>query len=115
MIVLNFKDNINAQDMIRIIMKEKNLTEEESVDFAVNEFRYMDVMEKRYADIALDLWGHEDPDREFATINKPILKLDLGERKEKLVKNVSRRFEVDIETAVCYFLIFTMDFLGYHI
>ena len=71
--------------------------------------------QRKYASIAFDLWGHDDPTREWETLEEPIMDLELDKLRSRLVEDIAEKQDVDAETAICYFLIFTMDFLGYHI
>ncbi|HCC34132.1 MAG TPA: hypothetical protein DEQ02_00235 [Ruminococcaceae bacterium] len=115
MIKLNFTNNLAAQDMIRIVMKEKDLAEKEAIEYSINRDIYQKILEEGYASIALDIWGHDNPEREWSVLDKPIFELSLDKLKERLVEDIAEKEDVDTETAICYFLIFTMDFLGYHI
>lgn len=112
---LNLKNNLAAQDMIRIVMKEKGLSAREAIEFSVNREIHQRIIKAGYASIALDLWGHDDPEREWDVLDEPIIELEFDKLKENLVQAIAEKENIDIETAVCYFLIFTMDFLGYHI
>ena len=115
MIQLNLTDNSAAQDMVRIVMKEKNLSAKEAIEFSINREMHQKILKEGYASIALDLWGHDDPEREWDVLDNPIFELELDKLKENLIEDISEKEDVGAETAVCYFLIFTMDFLGYHI
>jgi len=115
MMKLNLTENFAAQDMIRIVMKEKNLSVKEAIEFSINREMHQKILKEGYASIALDLWGHDDPEREWNVLDEPIFELDLDKLKENLIKDISEKEDVEAETAICYFLIFTMDFLGYHI
>lgn len=115
MIVLNFKDNLAAQDMIRIIMREKGVSAKEAIEFSANREMHQKILKEGYASIALGLWGHDDPEREWDVLDEPVFELELDKLRERLVEDIAEKENVDVETAICYFLIFTMDFLGYHI
>jgi len=115
MIKLNLNNNLAAQDMIRIVMKEKGLSAKEAIEFSVNREMHQKIVKEGYASIALDLWGHDDPDREWDVLEEPIVEIELDKLKENLIEDISEKEKVDTETAICYFLIFTMDFMGYHI
>jgi hypothetical protein len=115
MIKLNLKNNLAAQDMISIVMKEKGLSTIEAIEFSINHEIHQKILNKGYASIALDLWGHGGPDRKWDVLNEPIIELELDNLRERLIADIVEKQRVDTETAICYFLIFTMDFLGYHI
>jgi len=115
MIKLNLENNLAAQDMIRIVMKEKGLSSKEAIEFSINREMHQKILTEGYASIALDLWGHGDPDRKWDVLDEPIIELEFDKLRERLIEDITEKQEVDIETAICYFLIFTMAFLGYHI
>lgn len=112
---LDLSNNAAAQDMIRIIMREKNLLVHDAIDFAINRDMHQRILKEGYASIAFDLWGHDDPEREWDILDEPIIDLELDKLRGRLVEDIAEKQDVDAETAICYFLIFTMDFLGYHI
>lgn len=113
--ILDLSNNAAAQDMIRIIMREKNLLVNDAIDFAINRDIHQRILKEGYASIAFDLWGHDDPEREWDILDEPIIDLELDNLRGRLVEDIAEKQDVDTETAICYFLIFTMDFLGYHI
>ncbi|WP_293718343.1 hypothetical protein [uncultured Phascolarctobacterium sp.] len=115
MIRLNLQKNLEAQDMIRIIMRDKNLSVKGAIDFAINRDMHQNILKAGYASIALDLWGHDDLERKWDILDNPVFDLELDKLRQRLVEDISERQHVDVETAICYFLIFTMDYLGYHI
>ena len=112
---LDTKKDKAAQDMIRIIMRDKDLTAAEAVAYAVNEDIYDAIMAVDWASIALSLWGHDEPERKWFQLTPKEITIDLDEKQLLLVDKVMEREEVDFVTAIEYFLIFTMDSLGYHI
>ena len=89
-------------------MKEKELSAQDVVVFAVNRDMHQKILKQGYASIALDLWGHDNPGQVWDT-------LAVDKLQERLIEDISEKQNVDYETAICYFLIFTMDSLGYHI
>ena len=113
-IKLDLKSNAAAQD-IRIIMKEKELSAQDVVVFAVNRDMHQKILKQGYASIALDLWGHDNPGQVWDTLAVPVVDLKFDKLQERLIEDISEKQNVDYETAICYFLIFTMDSLGYHI
>lgn len=112
---LDLRNNAAAQDMIRIIMREKDLSAKDAVTFAVNRDIHQKILKEGYASIALDLWGHDNPERIWDTLSNPVVDLELDKLQERLIEDISEKEKVNYETAICYFLIFTMDYLGYHI
>lgn len=112
---LDLKNNAAAQDMIRIIMREKDLSAEDAVTFAINRDIYQKILKAGYASIAFDLWGHDNPERVWNTLSAPVIDLKIDKLQGRLIEDISEKENVNYETAICYFLIFTMDYLGYHI
>jgi hypothetical protein len=112
---LDFSKHLAAQDMMKIVMKKKGLTEQESIKISVNREMYQQIIDKGYASIALSLWGHGGPNRKWETLNEPIVEIEFDEFAQRLLNEIMEKEETDIETAVSYFLLFTMQALGYHI
>ena len=112
---LDLNKNAAAQDMIRIIMHDKSLLPDEAVRFAINRQMHQKILQEGYASIAFDLWGHDNPEREWDKLDNPIIEVDLDKLSTRLVEDIMEKEDVSAELAVCYFLIFTMDYLGYHI
>lgn len=115
MLKLDFTENPTVQDMIRIVMRDKALSEKGALEFSINQDMYWKIIEEGYASIAFSLWGHGDPEREWYNLKNPIIEIELDKEKERLIADIAEKEGVDTEMAVGYFLIFTMDFLGYHI
>ena len=112
---LDLNKNAAAQDMIRIIMRDKSMLPDEEVKFAINRQMHQKILQGGYASIAFDLWGHDNPEREWDKLDNPIIEVDLDKLSTRLVEDIMEKEDVSAELAVCYFLIFTMDYLGYHI
>lgn len=115
MIKLDFTKSLAAQDMISIIMRKKNLSEKEAVEYSINNNVYRKIVRVGYASIAFDLWGHDDPERKFTKLKNPIVDIEADSVKAHLITDIAKKENVDMETAVGYFLIFVMESLGYHI
>lgn len=112
---LNFKNHKAAQDMITLIEKDKSLSASDAIKFSINQDIHDKILNTGWASIALGLWGHDDPDREWNKMKNPYIEVEIEENKLKLVNDIAKKEKVDIVTAVSYFLIFTMDSLHYHI
>lgn len=112
---INFTEHLDAQDMIKIVMDEKGLSAEDSIKFSVNRTIHQHILKAGYASIALGLWGHDDPEREWKVLDKPIIEIEFDKLSQNLINDIMEKEEVDFETAVSYFLLFTMEVLGYHI
>lgn len=72
-------------------------------------------METGWANIALPLWGHGNPDAEKEKLENPIIEIKPNKDKTYLIKTVMEFEKVPFKTAVLYFMIFTLETLGYHI
>jgi len=115
MVKLDFSKKLAAQDMIKIVMKEKGLSVKEAIDFSINHEIYQSILKAGYASIALDLWGHGGPVRKWEKPDNPVIEIEFDKLKERLVDEIAEKEEVDTVTAISYFLLFTMASLGYHI
>lgn len=105
-----------AQDMIKLIEKEKGLSTSAAIDFAVNSRTFHQIVNTGFGPIALPIWGHgESKQRKWLTLDNPHIDIDLDEKKLQLINEVAAMEKTNPETAVSYFLLFTMDALGYHI
>ena len=112
---LNFSNHRAAQDMISIIEKDKGLSAVEAINFCINQEAYKRILETGWAAIALNLWGHDDPERVWSKMDNPHLDVEIVDNKKKLINDISFKEKIDIETTIGYFLIFTMEKMGYHI
>ncbi len=112
---LDFTNNATAQDMISIIMRDKCLSAEAAISFAITREMHQKILKKGYASIALGVWNHDDPEEQWGTLANPIFEVDLNKLQGRLVEDIAERYRVNEQTAVCYFLILVMDELGYHI
>lgn len=113
---LNLSRHKAAQDMIKLIEKEKELSTPDAIDYAVNSRAYKRIINTGLGPIALPVWGHgELKEREWFTLDNPSVKIELSEEKLQMIRKVVEVEKVSTETAVSYFLLFTMEALGYHI
>ena len=112
---LNFTNHKEAQDMIKLIAQEKNLSVTESVQFAINFDNYRCALETGWGAHALPFWGHSDYRRIWQRIDNPKIEVELKSEKFRLLEDLAQKEDVDVETAVAYFLLFSMEALGYHI
>lgn len=112
---LDFSNHLEAQDMIWIIEQEKGISATEAVGFSVNEKIYSSILNAGWASMALSLWGHDDPDRKWEILENPNVEIDFDDNQLYLIEKVKKKENVNIITAIIYFLLFTMDSMGYHI
>lgn len=115
MIKIDLSKHSGAQDMVTIIMRDKNLSVEDALKYAINKTIYQNIIKAGYASIALDLWGHDDPQREWDVLVSPIVQVEFDKLTQNLINDIMEKEDVDFETAISYFLLFTMEALGYHI
>lgn len=115
MLEFNLSVEFTIQDMICIIMEKKNLSEVEVIKTVINKENHDRIVQTGWASIAVNLWGHADPDREWKKLEELVIPVDLDLDKELLLTEISAIYDIEIEEALGYFLIFTMEDLGYHI
>lgn len=111
----DFTNQLAPQDMLKIIMRDKNLSKEEALKYAINEQIAKRIIDTRWGAIALPIWGHDDPERKWMKLDIPFFETDLSEKQLQLITLVKKYEETDTITAISYFLLFTMESLGYHI
>lgn len=112
---LNFTNYKAAQDMIKLIEKEKGLSTSEAIDFSINLKICNRILKTGWGSIALPIWSHDDPERKWLSLNDPRVEVEINDEKAQLISKVATEESVNMETAVAYFLLFTMEMLGYHI
>lgn len=115
MLEFNLSMEFALQDMICIIMEKENLSEAEAIKLAINKDNRDRIIQTGWASTAVDLWGHADPDRKWKKMEKLVINVDLDLDKEFLLTEISAIYDIEIEEALGYFLIFTMENMGYHI
>lgn len=113
--ILDFTNNANAQDMLVKIMKEKNINSEKAVLSSITQKIFIRIIETGWGQIALPIWGHDNPYREWEKLDDPVVNFKLSKDKEHLVSIVMEKENVSFETAILYFMLFTLESLGYHI
>ena len=112
---LDFRDDFNAQDMLSKIMKEKHLSPEKAVLSCITQKNCVTILATGWADIAVSMWGHDDPYRKFEELETPQFEIKLSKDKIRLLEIVMEKERVPFDRAVLYFMIFTLESLGYHI
>lgn len=115
MVEFNLSAKFALQDMICIIMEKKNLSESEAIEFVINKENRDRIVQAGWADIAVSLWGHGNPNRKWKKMKNRVVSVDLDLDKKLLLTEISAKYDIEIEEALGYFLIFTMEDLGYHI
>lgn len=113
--MLNLTNNAKAQDMLVKIMKEKNVNAEKAILSSITQKIFIRIIETGWGQIALPIWGHDNPYREWEKLDDPVVKFKLSKDKEHLVSIVMEKENVSFETAILYFMLFTLESLGYHI
>lgn len=82
-----FQNNLAAQDMIRIVMREKGLSAKEAIEFSINREMHQKILKEGYVSIAFDLWAHDDPEREWDVLDEPVFELELDKLRERLIED----------------------------
>ena len=114
-ITIDFSKKTDAQDMLSKIMKKKNLTPEKALLSTITQRNCVTILATGWASMAVSLWGHADPDGEREKLEDPIVKIKLSKDKERLISIVMKKENVSFGEALLYFMIFTLESLGYHI
>ena len=112
---INYADDEIAQDMICTIMKETNLTPEKAILSSITQKNCVTILSTGWAGMAVSLWGHDNPDRDWQTLENPVVEFKLSKDKERLVAIVMEKEKISLPDALLYFMIFTLSSLGYHI
>ena len=114
-ITVDFTEETDAQDMLSKIMKKKNLTPDKALLSTITQKNCVTILATGWAGMAVSLWGHADPDGEREKLEDPIVKIKLSKDKERLISIVMEKENVSFGEALLYFMIFTLESLGYHI
>ena len=114
-ITIDFSKETDAQDMLSKIMKKKNLTPEKALLSTITQKNFATILATGWAGMAVSFWGHADPDGEREKLEDPIVKIKLSKDKERLIRFVMEEENVSFLEALLYFMIFTLESLGYHI
>lgn len=114
-ITFNFENDKNAQDMLMKIMKHKKLSPDKAILSTITQRNCIRIIETGYSGIALSLWGHDNPYREWEKLDNKIVKFKLSKEKERLVNIIMEKENVNFSTAVLYFMLYALESLGYHI
>ena len=61
------------------------------------------------------MWGHADPYSEKEKLDNTIVEFKLSKDKERLVNLIMEKEDVSFDQAILYFMLFTLESLGYHI
>ena len=96
-------------------MQKKNLTSEKALLSTITQKNCVTILATGWAGMAVSLWGHADPDGEREKLEDPIVKIKLSKDKERLISIVMEKENVTFGEALLYFMIFTLESLGYHI
>lgn len=75
----------------------------------------IDIIETGWGQIALSMWGHDNPNRKWENLDNPVVKIKLSKNIVRLLSVVMEKENVHFKTAIMYFMLFTLESLGYHI
>lgn len=98
-ITLNFKDATNPQDMLKKIMREKNFSSEKAILSSITQKNCIRIIETGWASMALQLWGHADPEGAREKLDNPIVEFKLSKDKERLVSLIMEKEKVPFDQA----------------
>ena len=114
-ISIDFSNDAKAQDMLVAIMKEKNLTPEKAILSSITQKIFVRIIETGWGQVALPMWRHDNPYKKLEKLDDPVVKIKLSKDKERLVSVIMEKENVHFKTAIMYFMLFTLESLGYHI
>ena len=115
---LDFSNDLNAQDMLCKIMKKKDLTPEKAILSSITQKNCIKILSSGWASIALSLWGHENwgaNDFVLEKLDNSIIEVKLSGDKVYLINTIREIEGVTYKEAILYFMLFTLESLGYHI
>lgn len=112
---LHFEYLPQAQDMLLVVMKKENISAAEAVKHVVNKSMLQRISQTGWASEAFMRWRHYDPAYKYKLLEKPVFNVSFTKEQLTLIELVMEIENVNVETAIGYFLIFTMDAYGYHI
>ena len=114
-ITLDFSDDIDAQDMLSKIIKHKKTTPDKAILSTITHKNCVTILTTGWASMAVSLWGHDDPDGERETLENPKVQIKLTKEKARLLSILMEAEKVSYTEAILYYMIFTLEALGYHI
>lgn len=114
-ITVDFSEDTDAQDMLSKIMRRKNLTPDKAILSSITYKNCVTILSTGWAGMAVSSWGHDDPYREREKLDNPKVEIKLTKDKARLVGVVMEEENVSFTDAILYFMIFTLEALGYHI
>ena len=80
-IKLDFQNQANAQDMLCKLMREKNINAEKAILSSINKNNCINILSTGWANIALGLWGHDNPYAEKEKLENAVVEIKLAKRK----------------------------------
>ena len=96
-------------------MREKNFSSEKAILSSITQKNCIRIIETGWASMALQLWGHADPEGAREKLDNPIVEFKLSKDKERLVSLIMEKEKVPFDQAILYFMLFALESLGYHI
>ena len=112
---VDFSKKAAAQDMLAIIMKKKGLSAQAALLSCISNENYHSIITSGWANMAYSHWGHADLDRDWLELENPVFYVSMSEEQEKNLFAVCYAENVRIDMALCFFLVFEMQKIGYHI
>ena len=112
---LDLSGDDKAQDMVRTVMKHKNLPPDKAILSVINPQNCDAVLATGWADQAVHWWGHFDPHYRFTKLENPQIEIKISASKAFLIGLVMRNDMVCFKNAILHFMIFELEEFGYHI
>ena len=97
------------------IMKAKNLSSEKALLSTITRKNFERIFSTGWAGIAVSLWGHDNPEAKRENLDNPIIEFQLSKEQSHFLQIVMKKERIPFREAVLYFMIFTLESLGYHI
>ena len=114
-IVIDLKGMPHVQDMIKTIMNEKNLAAGKAVSSSITHKNFVRIVDTGYGDIAISLWGHDNPYKKYERLENQVIEIKLSNEKKYLLETIMKNQRLSLVDAISHFVIFNLESLGYHI
>jgi hypothetical protein len=112
---VDYRYNIDAQDMLTKIMHATNLSPEKALLSTITLKNFERIFSTGWAGIAVSLWGHDDPEAKRESLDNPTIEFQLSKDQVHFLQVVMEKERIPFREAILYFMIFTLESLGYHI
>lgn len=83
--LLDYSSHPEAQDMIVLIQNNKSLDISDVIKYSINEKIYSRIIEAGWGRDALAMWGHDNPDRTWNTLDLNSLKVEIDFNEQSML------------------------------